>query len=62
MPQQRHSRNPRLREAKEEGIKEGTARAIVKLAARHMPPEEIAANLEVDIELVRQVLNGRTNG
>jgi hypothetical protein len=45
-----------------EGIKEGTARAIVKLEARKMPPEEIAAVLEVYIELVRQVLSGQSNG
>lgn len=49
-------------EAKEEGIKEGTARAIVKLAARKSSAEEIAALLEVDIELVHQVLSDRTNG
>jgi predicted transposase YdaD len=49
-------------EAKEEGRQEGIAHAISKLAAKKMPAEEIAATLEVDIELVRQVLNGRANG
>jgi predicted transposase YdaD len=49
-------------EAKEEGRQEGIAHAIVKLAAKKMPAEEIAATLEVDIDLVRQVLSGQTNG
>jgi predicted transposase/invertase (TIGR01784 family) len=49
-------------EGKEEGIKEGIARAIVKLAARKMLAEEIAAVMEVDIALVHQVLSDRTNG
>ncbi len=50
------------REAVEEGERKATARAIVKLAARKMPPEEIATALELDVELVRQVLKGRTTG
>lgn len=54
-------------EAKEEGFIEGfkqgfreglMQRTVVKLAARKMPPEEIAAVLEVDIELVRRVGRG----
>jgi predicted transposase YdaD len=49
-------------EALEEGEKKGLARAIVKLAAKEMPAEEIAATLEVKIEFVREILNGRTNG
>jgi predicted transposase/invertase (TIGR01784 family) len=53
-------------EGKEEGIEEGekkaTARAIEKMAAKKMSAKKIAAILEVDIELVRQVLKGRTNG
>jgi predicted transposase/invertase (TIGR01784 family) len=56
------AREEGIQEGKKEGIKEGTARAIVKLAARKMPPEEIAAALEVDLELVRQLLNLPTNG
>jgi predicted transposase/invertase (TIGR01784 family) len=50
------------REVFEEGKQETTARHIVNLAARQMPVEEIAAALEVDIELVREVLRGRANG
>jgi hypothetical protein len=50
------------KDAVEEGEKKATARAIVKMAAKKIPPEEIAAILEVDINLVRQVLNGQTNG
>ncbi len=49
-------------EAMEEGEKKATARAIVKMAAKKMTAEEIAALLEVDIELVRQELKGRSNG
>ncbi len=49
-------------EAKEEGMKEGIALAIVKMAAKNLPAEEIAQILEVDMELVRQVLKSRTNG
>jgi predicted transposase YdaD len=49
-------------EALEEGRKEGLARAIAKLAAKKMTPDEIAALLEVDIEFVRETLNGRTDG
>jgi predicted transposase YdaD len=49
-------------EAKEEGIEEGiekgTARAVVKLAATNMSPENIAATLDVDLAFVQQVLNG----
>jgi len=48
-------------EAFEEGEKSGISRAIVKLAAKKMPTEEIAATLEVEKEFVREVLNGRTN-
>ena len=43
-------------EAKEEGLKEGIAFAIVKLAAKKMRAEEIAATLEMDVELVRQTM------
>jgi predicted transposase/invertase (TIGR01784 family) len=49
-------------EAKEEGFKEGIDHAIIKLSAKKMTAEEIASNLDVDIELVRQVLKSRTNG
>jgi predicted transposase/invertase (TIGR01784 family) len=49
-------------DAKEEGRQEGLAIAIVKMAAKKMSVEEIAAILETDIELVYQILNGRTNG
>jgi len=53
-------------EGLQEGRQEGIALAIEKMAARNMPTEEIAAILEVDMELVRQVLQegipGRTNG
>lgn len=50
------------REAKEEGYHEGIARSIVKLAAKKMPPEEIASSLEVEFDLVREVLKGQANG
>jgi predicted transposase/invertase (TIGR01784 family) len=50
------------KEALEEGEKKGLARAIVKLAAKKMPAEEIAATLEVEIAFVREVLTGQTNG
>ncbi len=49
-------------EAMEEGEKKKAARAIVNLAAKKMPPEEIAAILEVEIDFVHQVLKDRTNG
>jgi predicted transposase YdaD len=49
-------------EALEEGEKKATARAIVKLAAKKLPAEEIASLLEVDIEVVRGVLTGQANG
>lgn len=49
-------------EAMEEGKKEKAARTIVNMAAKKMPPEEIAAMVEVDIDFVHQVLKGRTNG
>jgi predicted transposase/invertase (TIGR01784 family) len=47
-------------EAKEEGRQEGLAHAILKLAAKKMPAEEIAGILEVDIELVHQVLKDQS--
>jgi predicted transposase YdaD len=43
-------------EAIEEGKKEKAARAIVNMAAKKIPLEEIAALLEVDVDFVRQVL------
>ncbi|MCI0378255.1 MAG: Rpn family recombination-promoting nuclease/putative transposase [Gemmataceae bacterium] len=49
-------------EAMEEGKKEKAARTIVNMAAKKMPPEEIAAMVEVDLEFVHQVLKGRSNG
>lgn len=49
-------------EAMEEGEKKASARCIVNLAAKKMPVEEIAATLEVEIEFVRAVLEGRANG
>ena len=51
------------REAKEEGLQqgrqEGIALAIEKLAAKNMSAEEIAAILEVDLDMVRRVLSAR---
>lgn len=49
-------------EGKVEGKKEKAARTIVNMAAKKVPPEEIAAMVEEDIEFVDQVLKGRTNG
>lgn len=49
-------------EAMEEGERKATARHIANLAAKKMPVEEIATALEVEIELVREVLKGRTSG
>ncbi len=49
-------------DAMEEGKEEKAARTIVNLAAKKMPPEEIAAMVEVDLEFVHQVLKIRTNG
>jgi predicted transposase/invertase (TIGR01784 family) len=53
----------------QEGIAQATGHAIIKLAAKNMPAEEIAAILEVDLQLVQQVLKapdqksqGQTNG
>jgi hypothetical protein len=43
-------------EGKEEALKEGIAISIAKMAAKRMSATEIAAILEVDIELVHQVL------
>jgi predicted transposase YdaD len=48
-------------EAMEEGKKEKAARAIVNLRAKKMPPEEIAAIVEEDIEFVQQVLKDQSN-
>jgi len=45
-----------LKEGTQEGLKEGIAFAIVKLAAKKMRAEEIAATLEMDVELVRQTM------
>jgi len=50
------------REAMEEGKKEKAARTIISMAAKSVPPEEIAAMVEVDIEFVHQVIKGQTNG
>jgi predicted transposase YdaD len=49
-------------EALQEGERKKAARAIVNMAAKNMPPEEIAALLEVGIEFVHQVLQSRNNG
>jgi predicted transposase/invertase (TIGR01784 family) len=49
-------------EAMEEGAKKVTARHIVNMAAKKIPAEEIAAILEVNIELVHEVLKSRTDG
>jgi predicted transposase YdaD len=49
-------------EGRQEGLQEVITRAISRLAAKEMPAEEIASVLEVDIVLVHQVLNGRTEG
>ena len=45
-------------EAREEGILEGIAIAneIAKLAAKNMTAEEIASNLKLDVELVRNAM------
>lgn len=43
-------------EALQEGIEKGIALAIAKMAAKKMAAEEIAAILELDVELVRQAL------
>jgi predicted transposase YdaD len=40
----------------QEGVEEGLAIAIAKMAAKKMSAEEIAAMLELDVEMVRQVL------
>ncbi len=48
-------------EAFEDGEKNATARAIMKLAAKKLPAEEIASLLEVNIQVVRDVLTGRAN-
>ena len=48
-------------EAFEDGEKNATARAIMKLAAKKLPAEEIASLLEVNIQVVRDVLAGRAN-
>jgi predicted transposase YdaD len=49
-------------EALQEGEKKKAARAIVNMTAKNMPPEEIAALLEVDLEFVHQVSKGGTSG
>jgi predicted transposase/invertase (TIGR01784 family) len=49
-------------EAMEEGEKKKAARTIINMAAKNMPPEEIAAMVEVDIEFVHEVLKSRANG
>jgi predicted transposase/invertase (TIGR01784 family) len=55
-------RNTRVyQEALEEGERKGLARAVVKLAEKQMSADEIAKFLDVEIEFVRQVLNGRLN-
>jgi hypothetical protein len=41
----------------EEGKKPKAARMIVNLAAKNVPPEEIAAMVEEDLDLVREVLS-----
>ncbi len=48
-------------EAMEEGEKKKAARIIFNMAAKKMPPQEIAAMVEVDLEFVHQVLKGRTS-
>jgi predicted transposase YdaD len=49
-------------EAMEEGEMKQATRTIVNMAAKKMPPEEIAAMVEVDLEFVHQLLQGRSNG
>ncbi|MBI3823841.1 MAG: Rpn family recombination-promoting nuclease/putative transposase [Planctomycetes bacterium] len=52
-------------EGREEGRQEGIAFAILKLAAKGMPPADIAAALERDIAFVLQVIaeaKGKMNG
>ncbi len=43
-------------EGLKEGIEQGTARAIAKMASKKMLADEIAAILDLDVETVRQVL------
>jgi hypothetical protein len=45
-----------------EGMKEGMAIAIGKMAAKNIPAADIAAILEVNIQLVHQVLAGVDRG
>lgn len=40
----------------QEGVEDGIAIAIAKMAANKMSAEEIAASLKLDVELVRKVL------
>jgi predicted transposase/invertase (TIGR01784 family) len=50
-------------EGVEDGEKKTTTRHIMRLATeKKMPPEEIAATLEVDLDFVCQVLKEGTNG
>jgi predicted transposase YdaD len=46
-------------QGRHEGLQQGIALAIERLASKNMSAEEIAAILEVDLELVRRVLNTR---
>jgi predicted transposase YdaD len=43
-------------EGKEEGLKEGTSNAIAKMAAKRMSAAEIAAILELDVEVVQRAI------
>jgi predicted transposase/invertase (TIGR01784 family) len=60
------AREEGMEEGEKKGVKkgreEGIALAIEKMAAKKMSAKKIAAILELDIEFVRQVLKGRTNG
>jgi len=49
-------------EAMEESEKKKAARTILNMAAKKMPPGEIAAMVEEDLEFVHQVLQDRTKG
>ena len=45
-----------LEEGKQEGVREGLAIAIVRMAAKGKSATEIAALLELDADLVRRIL------
>jgi predicted transposase YdaD len=50
-----------LQEGREEGKKEQAVKAILNMAAKQVPLDEIASFLEVDLAFVKDVLKTRTN-